>query len=219
MKNNRCQVPARPYFLCFLFCLVFFYGCAKKEVVNISSTGTNIVCYGDSITFGYGAGPGEDYPSFLAKLVNVPVINVGIDGDTTSEGLKRIYSDVLDRNPLLVVIEFTGNDFLRQVPMEETSRNITEMIDKIEARGAMVALVDISAGLLLKGYRQELGRIARKKNVIFVPGILSGIVTNPSLKSDFLHPNASGYKMIAQKIYRAILPYLKKNKLAREAKK
>lgn len=206
-------------FIVILSILMLTAGCAKKEVNNIGSCGTNIVCYGDSITFGYGAGTGEDYPSFLAKLVNAPVINVGIDGDTTSEGLKRIYSDVLDRNPLLVIIEFTGNDFLRQVPMEETTKNIGEMIDKIEAKGAMVALVDISAGLLLKGYRQEFGRIARKKNVIFIPGILSGIVTNPSLKSDFLHPNASGYKMIAQKIYRAILPYLKKNKLAREAKK
>jgi acyl-CoA thioesterase I len=206
-------------FIVILSVLILTVGCAKKEINNIGSYGTNIVCYGDSITFGYGAGPGEDYPSFLAKLINLPIVNVGIDGDTTSEGLKRIYSDVLDRNPLLVIIEFTGNDFLRQVPMEETTRNIGEMIDKIEANGAMVALVDISAGLLLKGYRQELCRLARKKNVIFIPGILNGIVTNPSLKSDFLHPNANGYKMIAQKIYRAISPYLKKNKLAREAKK
>jgi lysophospholipase L1-like esterase len=75
--------------------------------------------------------------------------------------------------------------------------------------------VDISAGLLLGEYRHQFSRLARRKNVIFIPAILSGIVTNPSLKSDFLHPNASGYDMIAQKIYRTISPYLQKNRLAR----
>jgi acyl-CoA thioesterase I len=220
MKNNENQVSAKPYFFCFLLCLmIFLAGCTKKEIKNIASQGLNIICYGDSITFGYGAGQGEDFPSLLAKLAKLPVINVGIDGDTTSEGLKRIYSDVLDRDPFLVIVEFCGNDFLRKVPMEETVKNITEMIDKIEAKGAMVALVDISAGLLLQDYRKQFSKIARQKNVIFIPGILSGIVTNPSLKSDFLHPNADGYNMIAQKIYRAILPYLHKNKLARIAKK
>jgi len=205
--------------LCAMLYTFFLSGCAKKDIKNIASQGLNIICYGDSITFGYGAGQGEDFPSLLAKLVNLPVINVGIDGDTTSEGLKRIHSDVLDRDPFLVIIEFCGNDFLRKVPIEETVKNVTEMIDKIEANGAMVALVDISAGLLLQDYRKQFRKIARQKNVIFIPGILSGIVTNPSLKSDFLHPNASGYNMIAQKIYRAILPYLQKNKLARIVKK
>ena len=197
----------------------FFFGCARKETVNIGSSGTSIVCYGDSLTFGYGAGPGEDYPTALAKLVDVPVVNAGVDGDTSAEGLGRIDSGVLDRDPFLVIIEFCGNDFLKKVPMEETLKNISAMIDKIHAYGSMVALVDISAGLLLKEYRQQFRQLARRKNVLFIPAILSGIVTNPSLKSDFLHPNASGYSMIAHKIYRAISPYLQKNKLARLTKK
>jgi acyl-CoA thioesterase I len=213
MKKNKLLAA---FISLFLLLLV---GCAKKDTVNIGSSGKNIICYGDSITFGYGAGPGEDYPSILAKMVEVPVINVGIDGDTTVEGLRRIDSDVLDRDPFFVIIEFCGNDFLRKVPMEETIKNISEMIDRIHARGAMVALVDISAGMLLSDYRQELSRLARNKNVIFIPGVLSGIVTNPGMKSDFLHPNGNGYSMIARKICRIISPYLQKNKLAREAKK
>jgi acyl-CoA thioesterase-1 len=186
-------------------------GCAKREIRNIDSKGKNIICFGDSLTFGYGAGPGEDYPTALAKLTNIPVINAGIDGDTSTEALRRIDSDVLERNPLLVIIEFGGNDFLRKIPKEVTLDNIKEMVDKIQAKGSMVAIVDISAGIFLGEYRKMFYNLTREKKAIFVPAIFSGIITNPRLKSDFLHPNADGYKIIAQRIYRNITPYLNKN--------
>ena len=199
--------------------LLGLLGCAKKEIKNIDSGGRNIICFGDSITFGYGASPGEDYPSVLAKLINIPVINAGIDGDNTSEALKRLKPDVLDREPLLVIIEFCGNDFLRKFPMEVTLNNIEEMIEQIQAKGAMVAIVDISAGMFLSEYRKAFSHLAREKGAIFIPRLLSGIITNPSMKSDFLHPNANGYRMVTQRIYRAITPYLQKNTNLRKAEK
>ena len=96
--------------------------------------------------------------------------------------------------------------------------NIKEMVDKIQAKAAMVAIVDISAGMLFKDYHHKLSKIARQKGTIFISGVLSGIITNPGLKSDFFHPNDNGYNMIAQRVYRAILPYLKKNKIMKQAK-
>jgi len=206
----------------YLAVIILIFGltaCAKREIKNIDAKGAGIVCFGDSITFGYGATPGEDYPSALAKMVNIPVINAGIDGDTTSEALKRVKSDALDRNPLLVIIEFSGNDFLRKVPREVTLYNIRAMVEQIQAKKAMVALVDISAGMFLAEYRKGLSKLAREKEAIFIPHILSGIITNPRMKSDFLHPNALGYKMIAQRIYRAIMPYLKQNGVLNKSKK
>jgi acyl-CoA thioesterase-1 len=143
-------------------------------------------------------------------MVEFPVINAGIDGDTTTEALKRLKSDVLDRDPLLVVVEFGGNDFLRKIPNDVTINNIKEMVERIQAKGAMVAIVDISAGILLSEYRKAFYDMAREKQAIFIPKILSGIITSPNLKSDFIHPNADGYKVIAQKIYREIMPCLKK---------
>ena len=186
-------------------------GCAKREIRNIDSKGTNIICFGDSLTFGYGAAQGEDYPTALAKLTQIPVINAGIDGDTSTEALRRIDSDVLERNPLLVIIEFGGNDFLRKIPKEITLNNIKEMVGLIQAKGSMVAIVDISAGIFLGEYRKLFYALAKEKKAIFVPAIFNGIITNPRLKSDFLHPNADGYKIIAQRIYRNITPYLNKN--------
>ncbi len=209
-----------PLFAIIALWFLFFLssGCGKREVVNIGSKGENIICFGDSITFGYGAEPQESYPSILAEISGLPVINAGIDGDTSAEGLERINKDVLSRNPVLVIIEFGGNDFLKKVPLEQTSDNIRKMIDSIHGQGAMAAVVDISAGLLLKDYRPLLHKIAKEKKAVFIPSILGGIITNPSMKSDFLHPNGDGYKVVAQKIYKEILIPLKENKILRNTK-
>ncbi len=223
-KNNNILLflSAIRYSLFAIIALWFLFflssGCGKREVVNIGSQGNNIICFGDSITFGYGAEPQESYPSILAEISGLPVINAGIDGDTSAEGLERINKDVLSRNPVLVIIEFGGNDFLKKVPLEQTSDNIKKMIDVIYGKGAMVAVVDISAGLLLKDYRPLLRKIAKEKKAVFIPSILSGIVTNPKMKSDFLHPNGDGYKIIARKIYKVISIPLKENEALRNIK-
>jgi acyl-CoA thioesterase-1 len=210
LSQSHKVTKSQVFFLVLLCsCALVLEGCAKREIKNIDSKGTNIICFGDSITWGYGAAPGEDFPSALAKLIDIPVINAGIDGDVSSEGLKRLDSDVLDREPLLVIIEFGGNDFLRKIPGELTLNNIKEMVEKIQAKGAMVAIADVSAGPFLKEYRVAFQKITKEEGVIFIPSILSGIVTNSHLKSDFIHPNAEGYKLIAQKVYLAIKPYLK----------
>jgi len=184
----------------------------KREVKNTNSNGKNIICYGDSITFGYGVNLGEDYPTALAKIVNRPVINVGVDGDTSTEGLQRIKQDVLEKEPCIVLIEFTGNDFLKKIPMDLTIRNIKKMVREIQSAGAMTAIVDVSAGLFLLDYRIRLFLLSRQTGSIFIPATLSGIITNPSMKSDFMHPNASGYKIVAQRVYLAIEPYLNESK-------
>ncbi|MCX5702167.1 MAG: GDSL-type esterase/lipase family protein [Candidatus Omnitrophica bacterium] len=193
---------------CSLQLATLLIGCAKREIKNIDAKGKNIICFGDSITFGYGVSAGEDYPSTLAKMLQHTLINAGIDGDTTTEALKRLESDVLDRSPRLVIIEFGGNDFLKGIPTETTINNIAEMVERIQEEGAIVAIADISAGFLLNQYHAPLYNLCKAEGAIFIPKILNGIITDPSLKSDFIHPNANGYKLIAERIYRVILPYL-----------
>jgi acyl-CoA thioesterase I len=95
--------------------------------------------------------------------------------------------------------------------METTINNTKEMIERIQARGAMAAIADTSVGMFLAEYRRAFSRLAREKGVIFIPRIMNGIITNPSMKSDFLHPNANGYKLIAQRIRSSIAPYLQQN--------
>jgi len=201
MKNNLIVI--------LLITIGLVCGCAKQEVANISAKGDKIICFGDSITFGYGAGPGEDYPTALAKMVSLTVINAGVSGDTTFEAVKRLDSDVLSKKPRLVIVEFCGNDFLKKVPIEETVKNLDIMITRIQSTGAMVALVDISAGMFFKDYRQVFKKLARKKKAIFIPSVLNKVITNPCMKSDFLHPNQRGYKIVASRIHKAISIYIK----------
>ena len=201
---SKCQIA----FVCF-FVAMLFSGCAKQEIKNFGTAkGKEIICFGDSLTFGYGAGPAEDYPTALKKYVRMPVINSGVDGDTTIHALRRFQADVLNKDPYLVIVEFCGNDFIQKIPQEVTIRNLRQIIRKSQEKGAIVALVDISAGLFLRDYRLAYSKLAREEGAIFVPAILSGILTNPSMKSDFLHPNASGYKVVAGRIYNVIKPYL-----------
>ena len=98
--------------------------CSKRDlnIRNIASAGTSIVCYGDSITRGHGVESNRSYPAVLGTMLRQNVINAGIDGDISTEALKRIESDVLDRAPLLVIIEFGGNDFLQKIPLKKRWR-------------------------------------------------------------------------------------------------
>lgn len=184
-------------------------GCAKQEIKNLDAKGNSIICFGDSITFGYGANPGEDYPAALGKMVKLEVINAGVDGDTSFSALERLEQDVLSKKPRLVIVEFCGNDFLKKIPKETTVKNLSEVIDRIQAKGIMVALVDISAGMFFREYRAAFKKLAEEKQAIFIPVVLYKIITNPSMKSDFFHPNVRGYKVIASRVYNAIARYIK----------
>jgi acyl-CoA thioesterase-1 len=116
---------------------------------------------------------------------------------------------VLNKNPRLVIVEFCGNDFLKKIPIEETVKNLSRIIDRIQAKGAMVALVDISAGMFFMDYRGVFKKLAAEKKAIFIPAVLNCIITNPSMKSDFFHPSGRGYRIVAKRIYQAISGYVK----------
>lgn len=205
MKKNKLIIS---FALCVMGC-AFIAGCGKREIKNADSAGRNIICFGDSITYGYGVERGEDYPAELEKLIGISVKNAGVDGDTTPEALQRLEQDVLSGDPYLVIVEFCGNDFLHKIPRDTTVNNICQIVRLIQAKGAMVAVVDISAGLFLKEYRSAFSKLAREEGAIFIPAVLNGVITNPSLKSDFLHPNRAGYKLVAERIYQEIFPHLR----------
>ena len=205
MRKNKIAL----FVVCVGLCAFLFSSFLKREIKNVNSQGKNIICFGDSITFGYGVKPGEDYPSLLSKMTDMPVINAGVDGDTSISAFKRIQKDVLDKKPYLVLVEFCGNDFLKDITPEATVNNIRVMVTKAQEQGAITAIVDVSAGFFLRDYRLKFSKLAKETGSIFIPAVLSGIITNPSMKSDFMHPNKEGYKIVAQRIYRAISPYLK----------
>ena len=187
-------------------------GCSPA-IKNTDSQGSSIVCFGDSITYGQGAGKGEDYPSVLRNLSGVRVVNAGVPGDTTADALRRINSDVLSKDPYLVIVEFGANDYFKQLPEEETIANMREIIQKLQAYGAMVAVMDVSgqwSGVgLYDIHHGSLKKLAREEGCLFIPRIMSNIANNPSLRTDNFHPTTEGYKIVGERAYEAVRPYIK----------
>lgn len=193
-----------------LLILIFLLSTAcGPKVANLDSTGKNIICFGDSLTEGYGAKPGEDYPSELAKLLDQPVINAGISGNTTRQALERLQTDVLNKDPRLVIVQFGANDFFHKISKNETRDNLDQIVLKIQEKGAVVAIAGVRIGLLVDEYDEVFEQVARERKCIYIPNIIKDLFTDPSKKSDELHPNAIGYSIIAQRVFERINRYLK----------
>ena len=182
-------------YLCFLFMIM---SCSNTNQLKINS----IVCFGDSLTKGFGSTEEKTYPYYLQQLTNIPVINKGVNGNTSKDGLDRI-DDILKIQNALVIVEFGANDFFQQVPLNDTKENMEQIVDKLQKVGDMVILVSIE-DKQLKIYHNMLKNIAKKRKILFVDGILNEIWNNKNLFSDEIHPNSNGYKLVADKIYKNI---------------
>ncbi|MFH0985509.1 MAG: GDSL-type esterase/lipase family protein [Candidatus Omnitrophota bacterium] len=200
-----------PYSLHMLLALVVLCGCEAK-VTNRDSRGTEIVCFGDSLTFGFGAGKGEDYPSVLRTRTKLPVFNAGVLGDTTQSALVRLEKDVFPHDPKIVIITLGGNDVLRAVDWRETLANAEKIIDRIQKRGAVVVWAAVRTGILNDPILDGLKKMATQKHFILIPDILRGILFDPRYKYDQIHPNSDGYELMADRIFQQIKPLLKEKK-------
>jgi lysophospholipase L1-like esterase len=185
-------------------------GESYDRIRNLRSAGQTLVCFGDSMTEGVGAGQGEDYPSVLSRLIVAPVVNAGQRGDTTAAALERLASDVLDKNPRLVIVLLGGNDFLRQVPIGDTRKNLEAIVQRIQERGAMVVITGMKLGLFTDEYGAMVENIAEKFGALLVPQVTKGILTDSKLRSDPIHPNGAGYRLIAERIAEKVRPLLER---------
>jgi acyl-CoA thioesterase-1 len=170
------------------------------NVRNVHSRGSNVIAFGDSLTAGYGAQPGEDYPSRVSATTGITIINAGVSGDTTEMALARVDKDVLSRDPRIVIVGLGGNDYLQSTSITTTEENLRSIIDKIESAGAAVILLGFRFPSINADYEAMYQRVAKDKGCLLVPNVLSGILTHPELKSDEIHPNARGYQMMADRI-------------------
>jgi acyl-CoA thioesterase-1 len=159
-----------------------------------------ILAFGDSLTFGTGATFIESYPAILERLVGRRVVNSGIPGEVTGEGLSRL-PEVLEREkPALLILCHGGNDLLRRLDRQQTANNLRAMIRLAQERGAAVVIIAVpSPGLSLSPpafYRET----AAKMKIPFEEEALTKVLSDGSLKSDYIHPNAAGYRRLAESI-------------------
>ena len=186
-------------------------GCGPdySSMANLDTLGSQIICLGDSITAGHGATYGQDYPSVLSELLGMPVVNAGVNGDTTASALARLEYAVLDLDPAVVIIGLGGNDFLSRTPVKETIANLDAIVSACIDRGAMVVLVHSKFGILGSDpYRDGHEALAKKYKTALVRHSLKDIFANPRRMSDPIHPNDDGYALIAQRVYAVLTPLL-----------
>lgn len=178
------------------------------KITNFQPAGSNIICFGDSLTYGTGAGSGRDYPSQLVALINRPVINAGVPGNTTADALARLERDVLSRSPRIVLITLGGNDLKNGVSPQEAFLNLRTIIEAIQARGALVGVGGISLAVWDRGFSAGYRQVCKETGALFIENILDGIIGNDQLMSDRIHPNGDGYAIMAERFAKAIRPYL-----------
>jgi len=183
-----------------LILIVVAWPSPYARVRNLDSRGANVIAFGDSLTAGYGAQPGEDYPSRLSALIGQPVINAGVSGDTTQSALARLDADVLAKDPRIVIVGLGGNDFLNSIPIAATETNLRTIAQKIEGAGAMVVLLGFRFPSFNADYEAMYERIAKDEHCLLVPRITRNILNDPTRKSDAIHPNARGYQLMAERV-------------------
>ncbi len=179
-----------------------------------------IVCFGDSLSAGYGVESGLSYPDFLQKELDSKgyvyrVVNLGISGDTTSGGLSRIQSAVA-LHPVITILELGGNDGLRGLPLADTRSNMSQMTQALLDGGSKVVI----AGMTLppnygpdyiRDFEQIFVELAAKQKLPRIRFLLEGVALNPKLmQADGIHATAEGNRLVAANVMRTLTPLLKR---------
>ncbi len=190
---------------CAIVTLVVISWIRKPEIKNFDSKGSNIIAFGDSLVYGVGASQkGEsDIFSLVSKELGVKIINKGVSGDTTADGLERLENDVLSQDPKIVFVLLGGNDYLRKIPKEQTFLNLRTIIEKIQERGAAVILIGVRGGLL-DHFEDHFEDLSEEYRTVYVSDVLDGIILKREFMYDGVHPNDKGYKIISIRVSAAL---------------
>jgi acyl-CoA thioesterase I len=163
------------------------------------------IAYGDSLTSGYGASDGNDYPTVLSRKLGIPIRNLGIAGDTTEMGLRRV-EEAANIQPRVVLLCLGGNDGLQRMSGDEMISNLRRIIQTFHQNGSCVVLIGVRSASLLDSNNGRFKKLAKEEKVFYVPDILDGVFGSPSLMTDQIHPNDAGYQNIAERLAIALSP-------------
>lgn len=179
-------------------------GCSNKKMERLPVDAT-ILAFGDSLTFGYGAPQTDSYPVKLSQEIQRKVINAGVNGDTTEDGLNRIEQALNEHNPKLIIIGLGGNDMLRGVNPDTIKNNLKRLIEISQKQGVRVILLAepqpnglaLIAGLSDSNIYEE---VAKETDTLLISKVYSKWLSKQEYKSDLIHLNAKGYEKVAKDI-------------------
>ena len=159
-----------------------------------------VLAFGDSLTFGTGAAESESYPAQLELLIGRRVVAAGVPGEVTAQALERLPAVLDEHAPRLLLLCIGGNDFLRRLGNEPAERNVRAMIELAKKRGVAVLLIGTPEPALLPSPPAFYANVAKDMHVAYEGEVITEVLKDTRLKSDPIHPNAAGYRLIAERV-------------------
>jgi lysophospholipase L1-like esterase len=176
-------------------------GCGQQSKLPPLAPDAVLLAFGDSLTYGTGATEDESYPSQLARLTGRRVAREGVPGEVSATGLARLPAALDAHQPRLLLLCHAGNDFLRRLPKAQAAENLRAMIRLAKSRGIDVLLIGTPEPGITVSPPDFYAEIAKEFRIPYEGDVLGKILRDSSLKADQVHPNAQGYKLMAQRVY------------------
>lgn len=198
-----CRNYRNPFQWAWLLLLATCLAACSAPVTQLQPLASDdvILAFGDSITHGNGATAANSYPAVLSQLTGRRVINAGVPGEVSAAGARRLPA-LLDRHrPALLILCHGGNDMLRKLDSTAMYDNLATMVAAAHARGIAVVLLGVpQPGLFLLDSAEAYDRLASAHGLAYDGDILPEVYSDKALKADQIHPNADGYRRIAQAV-------------------
>lgn len=185
-------------FVCML--VAFATACSDVPRMPKLAPGDVIVAFGDSLTYGTGASEKESYPAMLSQLIGRNVIRAGVPGETTEQGLKRLPQVLREHGPRLLILCLGGNDLLRRIDEKRTAENLRAMVRLAREQNVAVVLIGVPRPGLFAGAPEFYALLADEMDLPYEGEAIKRVLYSKAMKSDPIHPNAAGYRRIAEDV-------------------
>jgi acyl-CoA thioesterase I len=174
--------------------------CGERAQLPRLGVDAVVLAFGDSLTFGTGAAQSESYPAQLEQLIGRRVVAAGVPGEVTAQALERLPAALDEYSPRLLLLCIGGNDSLRRLGNEQAERNVRAMIELARRRGVGVLLIGTPEPALLPSPPAFYASVAKEMRVPYEGDVVTEVLKDTRLKSDPIHPNAAGYRLIAVRV-------------------
>ncbi len=200
---NFLLIKNRVYHPIIFIALLVLASCSNQQLPKLGESAT-ILAFGDSLTAGVGVNREFSYPTVLANLTGLDVINAGVSGETTREGVARFKKLVEEHRPDLIILLEGGNDILRNFPEKETKANLASMISFAQQQAIPLVLIGVPKKSIFSSSADYYGELAESFGLVIDDQSIAKIIKNPPLKSDSVHFNRKGYETLANNIYQLL---------------
>jgi lysophospholipase L1-like esterase len=175
-------------------------GCGERAKLERLAPDAVVLAFGDSLTYGTGATEDESYPAQLQKLIGRRVVRAGVPGEVTAQALARLPAALDEHAPRLLLLCIGGNDFLRRLGNPQAEKNVREMVKLAQSRGVAVLLIGTPEPGFAVSPPAFFAGIAKEYRVPYEGGVVGEVLKDRTLKADPIHPNARGYRLIAERL-------------------